>query len=222
MRRFREIEAAAAKRKGGAKALEKLLPKPRSAAALAKTPDAVFLSAMAKQIFRAGFVWKIVEHKWAGLEDAFAGFDPEVVAGLDDRGIEELAADPRVIRHRAKIESIRDDAAWIVRVAAREGSFGRFLGRWPSDDVVGLWESLRKDGKRLGGMTGPIFLREVGRDTFLLSPDVVKALRREKVVKGEPTSKRSLRAVQDAFNAWGEETGRPLCQLSRILACSVP
>jgi hypothetical protein len=70
-------------------------------------------------------------------------------------------------------------------------------------------------------MTGPCFLREVGKDTFLLSPDVVKVLRREKVVKGNATSKRDLRAVQDAFNLWRRQSGRPLCHLSRIVACSV-
>ena len=80
---------------------------------------------------------------------------------------------------------------------------------------------MRREGSRLGGMTGPFFLREVGRDTFLLTTDVVRALWREKVVKDGATSKRDLAAVQQAFNAWHEESGRPLCQLSRILAFSV-
>ena len=221
MTKFSVIESRAAKRKGGAKELAKLLPKPRSRAALAKTPDRFFLSVLAKQIFRAGFVWKIVEHKWPGTEEAFAGFEPAVVAGFEDRDVEELASDPRVVRNRSKITSIRDNARWIMRVAAAQGSFGRFLADWPEDDIVGLWEELRKQGARLGGMTGPFFLRQVGKDTFMLSPDVVKALRREKVVKGMPTSKRDQRVVQEAFNAWRKESGRSLCQLSRILACSV-
>ncbi len=218
---FARIEAIAAKRKGGSAALAKLLPRPRSRAALAKTPDEFFLSALAKQIFRAGFVWQIVEYKWPAMEEAFAGFRPEIVAGLGDRDIEELLADPRAIRNRAKIESVRKNAAWMTRVAAACGSFGSFLGAWPVDDVVGLWDELRREGSRLGGMTGPFFLREVGKDTFLLTSDVVKALRREKVVTGNPTSKRDLAAVQQAFNVWREESGRPLCQLSRILAFSV-
>jgi 3-methyladenine DNA glycosylase Tag len=218
MTAFVRIEALAAKRKGGLPALEKLLPKPRSRAALAKTPDDFFLSAVAKQIFRAGFVWKIVEYKWPTMEEAFAGFDPQIVAGRD---VEDLLADPRAIRNRSKIESVRKNAAWMIRASAAHGSFGSFLGGWPADDVVGLWEELRREGSRLGGMTGPFFLREVGKDTFLLTSDVVKALRREKVVKGTPTSKRDLAAVQQAFNTWREESGRPLCQLSRILAFSV-
>jgi 3-methyladenine DNA glycosylase Tag len=221
MTKFSSIEARAAKRKGGAKALEKLLAKPRSRTALAKTPDSFLLSTLAKQIFRAGFVWKIVEHKWPGTEEVFSGFEPEILAGLEDRDVDDLAIDPRVIRNRSKIASIRDNARWMVRVAAAEGSFAKYLADWPEGDVVGLWEELRNKGSRLGGMTGPFFLRQIGKDTFLLSPDVVKALRREKIVKKTPTSKRDLDAVQEAFNAWRKESGRPLCQLSRILACSV-
>jgi len=155
------------------------------------------------------------------MEEAFAGFRPEIVAGFEDRDIEDLLADPRAIRHRAKIRSVRENASWIVSVAASHGSFGRFLADWPCSDIVGLWAELRREGSRLGGMTGPFFLREVGKDTFLLTSDVVRALRREKVVKGDPTSKRSLATIQGAFNAWHEESGRPLCQLSRILAFSV-
>ena len=223
MTTFAAIEARAAKRKGGAKALEKLLAKPRSRAALAKTPDAFLLSVLAKQIFRAGFVWKIVDHMWAGIEEAFAGFEPEIVAGLESPDLDDLASDPRMIRHRSKIESIRDNARWMLRVGAAHGSFGKFLADWPDDDLVGLWAELRKQGSRLGGMTGPFFLRQIGKDTFLLSPDVCKALRRERVVKGrgEIKSKKDLRAAQDAFNAWRRESGRPHCQLSRILAFSV-
>jgi 3-methyladenine DNA glycosylase Tag len=218
---FHTIESLAAERKGGAAALAKLLPRPRTRAALAKTPDEFFLSALAKQVFRAGFVWQIVEYKWREMEEAFAGFRPEVVAGFEDREIEDLLADPRAIRHRAKIRSVRENASWMMRVAASHGSFGAFLGGWPSSDVVGLWAELRREGNRLGGMTGPFFLREVGKDTFLLTPDVIRALRREKILTGDPTSKRSLGAIQRAFNAWHEESGRPLCQLSLILAFSV-
>lgn len=218
---FARLEAIAAKRKGGALALQKLLPKPRSRAALSGTPDAFFLSALAKQIFRAGFVWQIVDYKWPTMEEALGGFDPEAMAGLSDQDVEDLLADPRAIRNRVKIESVRANAAWMLRVAAAHGTFGGFLAAWPTEDLVGLWEELRRQGSRLGGMTGPFFLREVGKDTFLLTSDVVKALRRERVVKGNPTSKRDLASVQRAFNAWREETGRPLCQLSRILAFSV-
>ena len=60
-----------------------------------------------------------------------------------------------------------------------------------------------------------------GKDTFLLTGDVVRALAKARVCEGTPTSQRALREVQQAFNGWAAESGRPLCQLSRILALSV-
>ena len=86
--------------------------------------------------------------------------------------------------------------------------------------MVGLWLHLRKAGKRLGGDTGPMFLREVGKDTFMLRPDVVGVLVAEGVVAKKPGGKRDLLAVQQAFDAWRAESGRPLSQISRVVAMS--
>jgi len=87
--------------------------------------------------------------------------------------------------------------------------------------VVGLWEELKRRGERLGGNTGPFFLRFVGKDTFMLSPDVVTALVRQKVVDKAPGGRKALAAVQGAFNEWHSESGRSLCEISRTLSFSV-
>jgi hypothetical protein len=73
----------------------------------------------------------------------------------------------------------------------------------------------------MGGNSGPTFLRMVGKDTFLLTHAVGAALKRWGAVEA-PVKNRQDRAVtQSCFNAWAAETGRPLCQLSQILAASV-
>ena len=92
---------------------------------------------------------------------------------------------------------------------------------WPTSDVMGLWVELAKRFSQMGGNSGPYFLRMAGKDTFLLSGDVVKALVKAGVVKKKPTTRDARAATQAAFNDWAAETGRPLCQLSRILALSV-
>ncbi len=61
----------------------------------------------------------------------------------------------------------------------------------------------------------------MGKDSFILSRDVVAALRREQVFDGTPTSKSSLRSIQDAFNHWVEDGGRSLTRVSRVLAFTV-
>lgn len=143
------------------------------------------------------------------------------MAAFDARDIDELAADQRVIRNRPKLAAVRDNARYIAETVADHGSFGAYLGSWPSDDVVGLWAELAARGSRLGGFTGPMFLRHMGVDTFMLTGDVNKALIRAGIIDKSATSKRALTATQAAFDQWASETGHPLRQLSRILACSV-
>ena len=54
------------------------------------------------------------------------------------------------------------------------------------------------------------------------SGDVALALIREGVVDKPPSGKGALKKVQAAFNGWMEESGRPLTQISRVLAFTVP
>ena len=61
----------------------------------------------------------------------------------------------------------------------------------------------------------------VGKDTFVPSYDVVAALNAQQLVDKVPTSLRDLAIVQNAFNQWHAESGRPMCQLSQMLAFTV-
>jgi 3-methyladenine DNA glycosylase Tag len=221
MESFEQIYARAVENKGGVDALEEILPTAKSAQELAKVPNDRYLSEMTQCIFRAGFVWKIVENKWPDFERAFKQFNPRVVAALSDEFLEQLASDASIIRNYRKIESVRDNAHLVLELADEFGSFGEFIGQWPGDDVVGLFALLKKRGTRLGGHTGQYFLRFMGKDTFMFSKDVVKVLVSQGVVAKEPTSQKDLQAVQQAFNHWHEETGRPFCQISRVMAASV-
>jgi 3-methyladenine DNA glycosylase Tag len=177
---------------------------------------------MARAIFQAGFVWRVVEHKWEGFEEAFDGFEPRSVARYSEKRVKELAHDTRIIRNPRKIRAVRENASFLVKLEEEHVSASRFFADWPLEDIVGLWDLLKSRGSRLGGTTGPLFLRRVGKDTPVPSPDVVRALREQGVIEQKsPTSKRALRAIQEAFNAWHVESGRHLCEISRILACSV-
>ena len=221
MQKFAAIYERAAERKGGADALEALLPKPKSSAQLKRISDDRYLAEMTKCVFRSGFVWQIIENKWPGFEAAFGEFDTAACAMLSDEDLERLAEDVRIVRNAKKIASVRANAAFVRELKQSHGGCGPFLAQWPQDDIVGLWDELKRRGDRLGGNTGPFFLRFVGKDTVMLSGDVVKALIKQKVIDKAPSGRKALAAVQDAFNAWRSESGRSLAEISRTLACSV-
>jgi len=61
----------------------------------------------------------------------------------------------------------------------------------------------------------------MGKESFIISNDVVTALIREGVVNSAPTSQRDLRATQQAFNQWQQESGRSLTHISKVLAFTI-
>jgi len=82
--KFSHLYQRAAERKGGTHALEvllgqkivgkKLLPDSAAQENVSNLTDDRILSAFTKQIFKSGFVWRVVENKWPDFEDSFFNF----------------------------------------------------------------------------------------------------------------------------------------------------
>ena len=175
-------------------------------AALARLPDDRILSTMAERVFAAGFVWRVIEQKWPGFEEAFLGFEPKRLLFQPDDFWHDLASDKRIVRNRQKIRSVRDNAAFVERVSKEHGGFGKFLAAWPADDQVGLMAYLGKHGSRLGGNTGQYLLRWLGWDCLHpVERHGRGAARCRPRHRREPDLEEGSRSkVQDQINALGE------------------
>jgi DNA-3-methyladenine glycosylase I len=55
--------------------------------------------------FQSGLSWLTILRKRENFRAAFAGFDPEGVARLDDRDVDRLLGDAGIVRHHGKIEA---------------------------------------------------------------------------------------------------------------------
>jgi 3-methyladenine DNA glycosylase Tag len=220
MARFKDILSIAESRTG-AEALKARLPSCKSPDGLCSQPDDHYLSQMALRVFRAGLKHSLVDAKWPAFEEAFCGFNPRYVAGMPDEALEALMGDNRLIRHWAKIKAVRTNAETVRTISKAHGGFGHYLAQWPGGRIVELWDDIAKRCSYLGGNSGAAFLRMVGKDTFLLSDSVIAGLNHWEVFDGQPKNKRDRAKVQAAFNDWAEESKRPLCEISMILAHSV-
>ncbi|MFT5432028.1 MAG: 3-methyladenine DNA glycosylase Tag [Myxococcota bacterium] len=220
MRSFDQFYALAVARKG-TEELDERLATVVSSEELTQIGDDRYLSAMARRVFAAGFVWRVVDAKWPGFEEAFAGFDPVAVAAQGEANPSALLTDTRIIRNGQKIASTYANARFVLEMAAEHGSFGQFIASWSDEQLVDLWTFMKKNGSRLGGDTGPRFLRGMGRDTFILTPDVTKVLTDQGILTGKPTSQKQQRLALEAFLRWKQESGRPMAHISVILACTV-
>jgi 3-methyladenine DNA glycosylase Tag len=221
MRDYKWLHEYCLNRFGSAAALEAILPQPRSAAELRAISDDRYLSLISLRVFRAGLKHSLVDAKWQAFEEVFFGFDPQKVVLMGAERLENLMQDARIIRHLGKLKSVPRNAQFILDVQKEKGSFGALIADWPVSDIVGLWKYLAKHGSQLGGLSAPRLLRMVGKDTFVPSDDMVAALKAQKIIDKAPTSLKELAAVQAAFNQWQEQSGRPLCQLSVMLAHTV-
>ncbi|MCZ6735243.1 MAG: DNA-3-methyladenine glycosylase I, partial [Planctomycetota bacterium] len=148
-------------------------------------------------------------------------FAPGRCSLMSDDDLDTLLKDKRIVRNGAKIRSVAENATVLCERAAGHGTAATALANWPAEDYAGLLTLLKKRASRLGGTSAQYFLRSMGVDGFVLSRDVVRALIREGVVEKEPATLRDLARVQAAFTCWRTESGRPLTQISRTLACSI-
>ena len=221
LEKFSDIWARACERKGGPAVVKSLLPNTLNADEISEYTDAQLLSVISKRVFQSGFVWRVVDNKWPAYEKAFFDFEPMKVLMLSPDQIQQRASDPELIRHQKKTQAIVDNAYMIQQISAEHGSFAEFIAIWPTDDITGLWQVLKKRGARLGGNTGLYFLRAIGKDTFLMSQDVQAYLTGHKVVDAGFTSQTALRQTQAAFNHWQQESGMSLAEISRVISLGV-
>ena len=221
MRDYKWLHQYCLNRFGSLAALEARLPTPLTAAELRQIGDDRYLSLIALRVFRAGLKHSLVDAKWPAFEQVFFGFDPEKVVLMGAEHLERLMQDARLIRHLGKLKSVPRNAQFILDVRQEKGSFGALIADWPVTDIVGLWKYLAKHGNQLGGLSAPRFLRMVGKDTFIPTDDMVAALKAQQIIDKAPTSQKDLALVQAVFNQWHAQSGRPLCQLSVMLAHTV-
>lgn len=218
---YQQLYQRACERKGGEQNLQSLISRPRSREQLCQLGADRYLAEFSKKVFQSGFVWRVVEQKWPDFESLFFQFDIEKILLMPDEMLEQKATDKRIIRNYKKVQCIRDNAMMIDDVNRREGSFAEFVADWPSEDIIGLWSFLKKHGARLGGNTGPYALRALGKDSFILSRDLVGYFTQRQLISGGTTSKRSLTTIQNTFNDWQQQSGLSLQEIAKTLVYGV-
>lgn len=92
--------------------------------------------------FQAGLSWITILKKRDNFRAAFAGFDPNVIAGWGEPDITRLLADPGIIRHRGKIAATIGNARVWQKIEQRQG-FDRYLWDYMGGKpLLNHWESL--------------------------------------------------------------------------------
>jgi 3-methyladenine DNA glycosylase Tag len=125
---------------------------------------AFFLEHLSRAVFEAG-LWQVAQDKWAGIREAFHGFDPAQVAAMTPAEIAATENDALVIRNKAKIRATVQNAREVLAVLDSYGSIRAYLASFPdahaaSADMrrrfkflgdTGVWRLLISAARDIGG-----------------------------------------------------------------------
>jgi len=82
---------------------------------------------------QAGLSWSTILKKREGYRRAFAGFDPDVVAGFGDADVARLLGDAGIVRNRLKVGSAISNARAVLALRAGGGSLVDLLWGFVGD-----------------------------------------------------------------------------------------
>jgi len=119
-----------------------------------------YLEDMSMVIFTAGINWKVVQAKWDGIKEAFAGFDVKKVAAMTPEDVERLSSDTRLIRNHKKIEAIVDNANTLLQLDKEAGGFDEYLAS--RGDFEAKAADMISNFRFLGPSSAHIFVAMVG------------------------------------------------------------
>ena len=92
--------------------------------------------------FQAGLAWITILKKRDNFREAFAGFDPNVIAEWGEEDVLRLLGNPGIIRHRGKIEATIGNARAWQAIEAEQG-FDTYLWDYVGGTPIqNRWQSL--------------------------------------------------------------------------------
>ena len=105
--------------------------------------DRLLLEFLILEGAQAGLSWETILNKRQRYRDVFDNFQPLAVAAYGPQKIEQLLADPGIVRNRAKIQSAIQNAQAFLTVQQEYGSFAQFIWQFVNHrPKINQWTTL--------------------------------------------------------------------------------
>ena len=105
--------------------------------------DRMLFEFLALDGMQAGLSWNTILRKRENFRQAFDNFEIEVVARYGDAKIQELLANPGIVRNKAKINAIIHNANRIIEIRQEFGSLDAYLWRFTEGKTIqNSWQTL--------------------------------------------------------------------------------
>ena len=88
------------------------------------------------EMFQAGLSWECVLNKRDDFKKAFDNFDIEKVIKYDDKKVEELLKNEKIIRNKLKIKAAINNTKIFKQLQKEFGSFHNYLKNFTNDKTI--------------------------------------------------------------------------------------
>jgi len=93
--------------------------------------------------FQAGLSWITILNKRKAFRIAFEDFDIEKVAAFDQKKIDELLANPGIVRNRLKIPAVINNARIVLHMRDKSINFSDYIWSFSKGKIIqNRWKSL--------------------------------------------------------------------------------
>jgi DNA-3-methyladenine glycosylase I len=111
--------------------------------------DVRLFEKLALEGFQAGLSWLTILRKREAFRRAFCGFEFERVARFDQSDVGRLLADAEIVRNRAKIEAVINNARRAVEFVQSESSLAHYLWGFEPEPAPGELRSVTPESQAL-------------------------------------------------------------------------
>ncbi len=165
--------------------------------------DQLLFEFLSLEAFQAGLSWYTILRKRNHFRSALDGFDAKKIAGYGAKKIEELLENPGIIRNRAKVLAVVNNAKRFLEVQEQFGTFDRYIWRFVgfkpivnelrkleeypsrSRDSERISQDLNKRGFRF---VGPTVCYAHMQATGMVNDHAVYCFRRPEIIKEYETT----------------------------------
>ena len=140
--------------------------------------DRDYFETLTRAVF-SGIRNGIIEARWPAISNAFSDFDFHKVAEYDEKKVQELMENEKIIRHEGKIKATIFNAMRMVEIIKEYGSFKNYLNSFPSiDSLVEKLQGYYEGFKGIGERNVYEFLKEISIQTIKPDRQVQKVFQR--------------------------------------------
>jgi len=98
--------------------------------------DKILFEFLLLEGFQAGLSWITILNKREGFREAFDDFDYKKIATYDQKKLDQLMIDDRIVKNKLKIKASVTNALAFIKIQKEFGSFSEYFWRFTDRNII--------------------------------------------------------------------------------------